>query len=674
MFGTGLILFYRTIQTQPTITWARLYVSAYCGHMQNDYNFWITNRFDGDGDGKYERVWEETEHSGFNYVLNPSTWDPLGNDNTALDGGQNDPYKMLNDHENRVTSDYFMWYDVTDLITSQTVNVNVNTEGSFDGRIKVISLVVAYDDPSSTTETTYWVNQGHDVCSYYVEDYLGKAAVGTTTFNTSGLPEFDSARLTVSYMASHNGNYGFPTAENDFTYTGGTPPIEGTFTDALDRTPDIQGPYSGVISWDVTGKVAGKDEVTLAYSRDFPATGTAAFYKIPLAFLVVKKTPPPPVANFSANITGGDASLTVRFTDESTGDPTSWEWDFGDGGSSTEQNPEYTYETPGTYTVSLTVSNNVGRDTLTKTGYITVTDPAGPLSADFEANITTGEVPLTVRFTDRSTGGPTSWFWDFGDGGNSTEKNPEYTYEIPGIYNVTLNASRADDVDTIIKIDYINVTGPPPVANFTADTTSGTAPLTVNFTDLSANNPTSWNWTFGDGNVSDEQHPTHTYIHQGTGRNRYDVSLTVTNEFGSDSRNQTHYIIVDPPKKTEDISGKVNQTTGAVNATLIITYEDGISLTVPKGTVATVNNQSITNLSFSLAPADDTPEPPPGTLIAAGDKVYVLGPEGATFDPAILVSITFTTEEWALLEGKDTAIRRFDQNTWVQLENPSASG
>ncbi|MEG3057118.1 MAG: PKD domain-containing protein [Methanoculleus sp.] len=249
------------------------------------------------------------------------------------------------------------------------------------------------------------------------------------------------------------------------------------------------------------------------------------------------------------------------------------------------------------------------RDPLTKTDYITVTDPAGPLSAGFEANITTGEVPLTVQFTDRSTGGPTSWYWDFGDGGNSTDQHPEYTYEIPGIYNVTLNVSRSDDFNIMPKEDYINVTGPPPVANFTASPTSGTAPLTINFTDLSTNNPTSWNWTFGDGNVSDEQHPTHTYIHQGTGRNRYDVSLTVTNEFGSDSRNQTHHIIVDPPKKTEDITGKINQTTGAVNETLIIAYEDCIDLTVPEGTVAMVGGRSITDLSISLAPIEACPNP-----------------------------------------------------------------
>ena len=107
------------------IAWARLYISAYCGHMQDDKTFTITNRLDGDGDGEYERVWPETGHSAFNYV------EAGGNDNTALGGGSDDPYKMINDHENRVTSDYFMWYNVTDLIRNQAVNVNVDTSGSY---------------------------------------------------------------------------------------------------------------------------------------------------------------------------------------------------------------------------------------------------------------------------------------------------------------------------------------------------------------------------------------------------------------------------------------------------------------------------------------------------------------------------------------------------------------
>ncbi len=310
------------VEEEGRITWARLYVSAYCGHMQDDKPFTITNRFDGDGDGEYEHVWPEPARSGFNYVEDPWTGEPIGNDNTALGGGPNDPYKLYNDHENRVTSDYFMWYDVTDLIKDQTVNVNVNTVGSFDGRIKVISLVVAYDDPSSTTETTYWVNQGHDVCSYYVEDNFGKAAVGTTTFDVSGLSEFDSARLTVNYMASQNGCYGFPTDDNNFVYTGGKPPVAGTFINALDRTPDVQGPYSGVISWDVTGKVDGADEVTLAYARDFTGKGTAAFYKIPLAFLVVTKELPSPTGDVvvSGSIVKPDLVVTTITPNAGAGD------------------------------------------------------------------------------------------------------------------------------------------------------------------------------------------------------------------------------------------------------------------------------------------------------------------------------------------------------------------
>jgi len=84
-----------------------------------------------------------------------------------------------------------------------------------------------------------------------------------------------------------------------------------------------------------------------------------------------------PVGNFTADITSGEAPLTVNFTDQSTNNPTSWQWDFGDGGSSAEQNPSHTYSTDGTYTVSLTVSNEYGSDTKTNTGYIYVGSGGG---------------------------------------------------------------------------------------------------------------------------------------------------------------------------------------------------------------------------------------------------------------------------------------------------------
>jgi len=84
-----------------------------------------------------------------------------------------------------------------------------------------------------------------------------------------------------------------------------------------------------------------------------------------------------PTAAFSGTPVSGDFPLDVQFTDASTGDPTSWSWTFGDGGTSAAQNPNYVYDTVGYYTVSLTVSNVDGSDTLTRTNYINVTDPGG---------------------------------------------------------------------------------------------------------------------------------------------------------------------------------------------------------------------------------------------------------------------------------------------------------
>jgi len=171
----------------------------------------------------------------------------------------------------------------------------------------------------------------------------------------------------------------------------------------------------------------------------------------------------PPTANFSGTPISGDYPLTVSFTDLSSGSPTSWSWDFGDGvGTSTVQNPSYIYETAGTYTVSLTATNAYGSDTETKTDYITVTEPStNPPVADFSGSPTSGDYPLTVSFTDLSTENPTSWSWDFGDGvGTSTEQNPSYTYEAAGTYTVSLTATNAYGSDTETKTDYITVTEP----------------------------------------------------------------------------------------------------------------------------------------------------------------------------------------------------------------------
>jgi len=171
--------------------------------------------------------------------------------------------------------------------------------------------------------------------------------------------------------------------------------------------------------------------------------------------------PQPPVASFSGSPTSGTAPLTVAFTDTSTGQPTSWVWTFGDGGTSTAQSPTHTYTAAGTYSVTLTATNSLGSNTLTKTNYITVAAPQPPV-ASFSGSPTSGINPLTVNFTDTSTGQPTSWAWNFGDGGTSTAQNPSHVYTAAGTYSVTLTATNTVGSNTLTKTNYITVTPPPP--------------------------------------------------------------------------------------------------------------------------------------------------------------------------------------------------------------------
>ena len=135
-------------------------------------------------------------------------------------------------------------------------------------------------------------------------------------------------------------------------------------------------------------------------------------------------------ANFTASATQGCGPLKVQFTDLSTGGPTSWSWDFGDGQTSTAQNPLITYSTPGVYSVSLTVANASGSNAIQKLNYIIV----DTVRAQFISQVG-GCIPLIDTFIDQSSGGSgviTSWLWNFGDGTTSAAQNPIHTYSNGG--------------------------------------------------------------------------------------------------------------------------------------------------------------------------------------------------------------------------------------------------
>ena len=244
-----------------------------------------------------------------------------------------------------------------------------------------------------------------------------------------------------------------------------------------------------------------------------------------------------PVAEFTVSTTTGTSPLSVNFTDQSTNTPTSWSWSFGDGQTSTLQNPVNVYSTTATstYTVTLTAANAGGTDSEQKTSLITVDPAATAVAAEFVASPLSGVQDLSVRFTDQSTGTPVpaSWLWSFGDSATSTEQNPTHVYTTVGTYTVVLTVENTTPTtDTETKSSYITVLNGKPVPAFTVSTTTGTRPLTVEFSGSATNAlPTSWQWDFGDGTGSIAQSPTHVYTTVGT----FSPSLTVGNAIGTTS-------------------------------------------------------------------------------------------------------------------------------------------
>jgi PKD repeat protein len=226
----------------------------------------------------------------------------------------------------------------------------------------------------------------------------------------------------------------------------------------------------------------------------------------------------PPVAAFSFEA----SALSVLFQDTSTGTPTSWAWDFGDGATTTKQNPLHTYAVAGTYTVSLTVTNTGGQNT--KRQFVTV-EAGDPLIATFTYEVN----GLSVLFSDASAGTPTSWSWTFGDGKSSTARNPSHVYSKGGTYAVTLIISNVFGV-TDSASQFVTVSlGEAPKADFTFEATG----LAVAFADSSTGSPTGWSWDFGDGQGSSTaQNPHYSYARAGT----YSVTLTVTNAGGSSAK------------------------------------------------------------------------------------------------------------------------------------------
>lgn len=247
---------------------------------------------------------------------------------------------------------------------------------------------------------------------------------------------------------------------------------------------------------------------------------------------------PVPTADFSGNPINGKAPLTVQFNSQTTGIITSYSWVFGDGGTSTKANPSHVYTQAGSWTVKFTVNGPGGTAMKTKNNYITTQEPTP--TADFTATPTTGIAPLKVQFTSQTTGTITYYAWDFGDGSTSALANPSHSYNNGGGWTIKLTVTGPGGSASKTKINYITTQPPAPTTDFTANPTTGTAPLTVQFTSQTTGVISSYLWDFGDGRTSTITNPTHLYTFPGI----YSVKLTVTGPSGSTCKIENDFILV----------------------------------------------------------------------------------------------------------------------------------
>lgn len=246
----------------------------------------------------------------------------------------------------------------------------------------------------------------------------------------------------------------------------------------------------------------------------------------------------PPTINFSADRTSGCIPQTINFTDlsvQGNSGIASWQWDFGDGHSSTLRNPSNVYPNAGLYNVSLAVTDsNRCTSRLQREDYLNIeTYPAASFSA---TNRIGCNIPLNVSFTNTSTGNNLTYQWDFGDLGTSTQPNPTHNYITRGNFTVNLIAtSGAGCSDTLTNLAYVQINN----ADFSANNTSGCIPFSVDFTNLSTAGDTAWSWNFGDLGTSNQRNPNHVYAASGI----YTVNLTVYYRGGcSVTKTLTSYI------------------------------------------------------------------------------------------------------------------------------------
>jgi PKD repeat protein len=303
----------------------------------------------------------------------------------------------------------------------------------------------------------------------------------------------------------------------------------------VDDVLELEGSYTGTFD--------PYQRPHIAVSTD-AAGGTITLYEFSASseeYVEVLNESRIPAAAFAISPKTGDAPLTVQFDNNSLR-ADSYVWEFGDGSTSTAENPSHVYANGGIYAARLTATNTESGLTSTYIMSITVESVALELAfytpvAKFTPSLYVAEQGQVVSFINTTTGAFTS-AWDFGDGGTSTVKSPSHVFQSPGNYNVALTVTDSvTGLSTSFRIPIMIVavgastshSDAAPIVEAIADTRSILKGGVVEFSASATNPVDSYAWDFGDGYAASGAAASHSYQTAGT----YTVTLTTTNSKGT---------------------------------------------------------------------------------------------------------------------------------------------
>jgi PKD repeat protein len=318
---------------------------------------------------------------------------------------------------------------------------------------------------------------------------------------------------------------------------------------------------------------AGTYTATLTVTDDRGATSVATA-EVTVTEPVIPNVAP--TAAIGASVTDLDVAFTGSGSSDSDGSVVSYEWAFGDGATSTTSNPSHHYATPGTYQVTLTVTDDDGATGVASQD-VTVTPPNQAPTATFGHTATFLSVAFDGSGSADADGTIASYAWTFGDGETATGATAAHVYAAAGSYSVTLTVTDDDGAATVAT-QTVTVTAPPPnvspVASFTATPTNLAVALDASASSDPDGSVVGYAWSFGDSSTGTGATPTHTYAAPGT----YTVSLTVTDDDGASATVTQDVTVTLPP----NVAPVAAFTTSAAGLTVAV---NGAGSSDPDGSV-----------------------------------------------------------------------------------------